>query len=228
MAFVGYTPQYAASVMVLNPKRNQDVGGYGGRGAPPDLARRHAADPVRAGARRLPPAGLPLTNTAAARPRRVPAARPADRPPPQSRPGTDHQLGGPLAEHHRGGRGPARRRPRQHRRVDDAQPRRRPRTRSCWSTTAPGIAVGPHPGRARQVHRGGQPGPDPAVERARRRPARRRAGRVRAAPSAPNARVRSSVGGQPDALPQPPPVRRLVRGSGTAAAGAPPGRRRGG
>ncbi|WP_212719612.1 transglycosylase domain-containing protein [Blastococcus sp. CCUG 61487] len=29
-AFVGYTPQYAASVMVLNPKSNQDVGGYGG------------------------------------------------------------------------------------------------------------------------------------------------------------------------------------------------------
>jgi membrane peptidoglycan carboxypeptidase len=30
VAFVGYTPQYAASVMVLNPKENQDVGGYGG------------------------------------------------------------------------------------------------------------------------------------------------------------------------------------------------------
>jgi membrane peptidoglycan carboxypeptidase len=35
VAFVGYTPQYAASVMVLNPKRNQDVGAYGGRGAAP-------------------------------------------------------------------------------------------------------------------------------------------------------------------------------------------------
>ncbi|RBY81782.1 penicillin-binding protein [Geodermatophilus sp. TF02-6] len=34
VAFVGYTPRYAASVMVLNPKRNQDVGGFGGgRGA---------------------------------------------------------------------------------------------------------------------------------------------------------------------------------------------------
>jgi membrane peptidoglycan carboxypeptidase len=34
VAFVGYTPQYAASVMVLNPKQNQDVGGFGGgRGA---------------------------------------------------------------------------------------------------------------------------------------------------------------------------------------------------
>ncbi|WP_081788406.1 transglycosylase domain-containing protein, partial [Candidatus Blastococcus massiliensis] len=30
VAFVGYTPQYTASVMVLNPKENQDVGGYGG------------------------------------------------------------------------------------------------------------------------------------------------------------------------------------------------------
>jgi membrane peptidoglycan carboxypeptidase len=31
VAFVGYTPKYAASVMLLNPKHNQDVGGYGGR-----------------------------------------------------------------------------------------------------------------------------------------------------------------------------------------------------
>ena len=30
VAFVGYTPQYVASVMVLNPKANQDVGGFGG------------------------------------------------------------------------------------------------------------------------------------------------------------------------------------------------------
>jgi membrane peptidoglycan carboxypeptidase len=30
VAFVGYTPRYTASVMVLNPKRNQDVGGFGG------------------------------------------------------------------------------------------------------------------------------------------------------------------------------------------------------
>ena len=35
VAFVGYTPQYAASVMVLNPKQNQDIGAYGGRGAAP-------------------------------------------------------------------------------------------------------------------------------------------------------------------------------------------------
>ncbi len=30
VAFVGYTPEYTASVMVLNPKRNQNVGGFGG------------------------------------------------------------------------------------------------------------------------------------------------------------------------------------------------------
>ncbi|WP_156036274.1 transglycosylase domain-containing protein [Blastococcus sp. URHD0036] len=30
VAFVGYTPQYTASVMVLNPKQNQNVGGFGG------------------------------------------------------------------------------------------------------------------------------------------------------------------------------------------------------
>src|SRR4051794_24507625 len=29
-AFVGYTPEYVASVMVLNPKENQNVGGFGG------------------------------------------------------------------------------------------------------------------------------------------------------------------------------------------------------
>jgi membrane peptidoglycan carboxypeptidase len=30
VAFVGYTPEIAASVMVFNPKRNQNVGGFGG------------------------------------------------------------------------------------------------------------------------------------------------------------------------------------------------------
>jgi membrane peptidoglycan carboxypeptidase len=30
VAFVGYTPEVAASVMVFNPKRNEDVGGFGG------------------------------------------------------------------------------------------------------------------------------------------------------------------------------------------------------
>ncbi|MCF6737740.1 penicillin-binding transpeptidase domain-containing protein, partial [Blastococcus sp. KM273129] len=30
VAFVGYTPEIAASVMVFNPKENEDVGGFGG------------------------------------------------------------------------------------------------------------------------------------------------------------------------------------------------------
>jgi membrane peptidoglycan carboxypeptidase len=62
VAFVGYTPKYAASVMLLNPKRNQDVGGYGGRLAAPIwhdamLPVLYAERPVP-----FPPAGLPLTN----------------------------------------------------------------------------------------------------------------------------------------------------------------------
>jgi membrane peptidoglycan carboxypeptidase len=61
VAFVGYTPQYAASVMVLNPKRNQDVGAYGGRGAAPIwhdamLPILSAQPPTY-----FPPAGLPLS-----------------------------------------------------------------------------------------------------------------------------------------------------------------------
>jgi membrane peptidoglycan carboxypeptidase len=60
VAFVGYTPQYAASVMVLNPKQNQDIGAYGGRGAAPIwrdamLPILSAQDPAF-----FPPAGLPL------------------------------------------------------------------------------------------------------------------------------------------------------------------------
>ena len=60
VAFVGYTPQFAASVMVLNPKRNQDVGAYGGRGAAPIwydamLPILSAQAPAF-----FPPAGLPL------------------------------------------------------------------------------------------------------------------------------------------------------------------------
>jgi membrane peptidoglycan carboxypeptidase len=71
VAFVGYTPQYAASVMVMNPKEKQDVGGFGGgRGAQiwhdamlPVLAA-HAPAP-------FPPAGMPLT---------APGAEPAEPP----------------------------------------------------------------------------------------------------------------------------------------------------
>jgi membrane peptidoglycan carboxypeptidase len=61
VAFVGYTPQYAASVMLLNPKRNEDLGGYGGRLAAPIwhdamLPILSAQPPVP-----FPPAGLPMT-----------------------------------------------------------------------------------------------------------------------------------------------------------------------
>jgi membrane peptidoglycan carboxypeptidase len=61
VAFVGYTPQFAASVMVLNPKRNQDVGAYGGRGAAPIW--HDAMLPILSGQpdAPFPPAGLPLT-----------------------------------------------------------------------------------------------------------------------------------------------------------------------
>jgi membrane peptidoglycan carboxypeptidase len=60
VAFVGYTPQYAASVMVLNPKHNQDVGAYGGRGAAPIW--HDAMLPILSAqpAAPFPPAGLPL------------------------------------------------------------------------------------------------------------------------------------------------------------------------
>jgi membrane peptidoglycan carboxypeptidase len=61
VAFVGYTPRYAASVMLLNPKKNQDVGGYGGRMAAPiwhdAMLPVLAAEPPTP----FPPAGIPLT-----------------------------------------------------------------------------------------------------------------------------------------------------------------------
>ena len=60
VAFVGYTPQYAASVMLLNPKHNEDVGGYGGRMAAPIW--RAAMQPILAAQAPVPfpPAGMPL------------------------------------------------------------------------------------------------------------------------------------------------------------------------
>jgi membrane peptidoglycan carboxypeptidase len=61
VAFVGYTPQYAASVMLLNPKQNEDLGGYGGRLAAPIW--HDAMLPILSAqpAAPFPPAGLPLT-----------------------------------------------------------------------------------------------------------------------------------------------------------------------
>ena len=70
VAFVGFTPRYAASVMVMNPRQNQDVGSFGGgRGAQiwhdamlPILSKEPAVP--------FPPAGIPVTMPA------PPAARP--------------------------------------------------------------------------------------------------------------------------------------------------------
>ena len=60
VAFVGYTPDFAASVMVLNPKRNQDIGVFSGRGAAPIW--RAAMLPILSvqPPSLFPPAGLPL------------------------------------------------------------------------------------------------------------------------------------------------------------------------
>ena len=152
VAFVGYTPKFAASVMVLNPKHNQDVGAYGGRRGGADLARRDAADPVRAARRALPAGGHRARATAAPAGAHVPTAEPAPRPRPDAaapgRPAagraaagrahrgpqsvrepehpvqlkSGHELGGALPDHHRRGRRPAGGHPGQHRGVHDPQP----------------------------------------------------------------------------------------------------------
>ena len=74
--------QYAASVMVLNPKHNQDVGAYGGRGAAPiwhdaflPILSAQAAVP-------FPPAGLPLQDPHPPPPPRPRPSPVADEPPP--------------------------------------------------------------------------------------------------------------------------------------------------
>jgi membrane peptidoglycan carboxypeptidase len=76
VAFVGYTPQYTASVMVLNPKQNQDLGSYGGGLAAPIwhdamLPILTAQPPVA-----FPPPGIPLADP---NPPPPPAPRPTDR-----------------------------------------------------------------------------------------------------------------------------------------------------
>jgi membrane peptidoglycan carboxypeptidase len=76
VAFVGYTPKYAGSVMLLNPKSNQDLGGYGGRLAAPIW--RDAMLPILTAEQAVPfpPAGMPLND-----PRPPPPPRPE--PPPE-------------------------------------------------------------------------------------------------------------------------------------------------
>ena len=51
-AFVGYTPEFAASVMVLNPKGNQNVGGFGGN--KPATIWHDAMEPVLTGRPKVP------------------------------------------------------------------------------------------------------------------------------------------------------------------------------
>ncbi|SNR35875.1 transglycosylase domain-containing protein [Blastococcus mobilis] len=85
VAFVGYTPQYTASVMILNPKQNQDIGGYGGRLAAPIW--RAAMEPILSAQPPVPfpPPGIRLTDPTPPpppRPRPAPAPAPAPAPPP--------------------------------------------------------------------------------------------------------------------------------------------------
>jgi membrane peptidoglycan carboxypeptidase len=83
---VGYTPRYAASVMVLNPKVNQDLGGYGGRLAAPiwhdAMLPVVTAEPPAP----FPPAGMTLGPPP--RPRPTPDA-PRRAPPPDRAPSPD-------------------------------------------------------------------------------------------------------------------------------------------
>ncbi len=78
VAFVGYTPQYAASVMVFNPKEREDVGGFGGN--MPATIWREAMTPILTAqpAVPFPPADQGLLN----------AGRPAPPPPPPPAPET--------------------------------------------------------------------------------------------------------------------------------------------
>jgi membrane peptidoglycan carboxypeptidase len=90
VAFVGYTPQYAASVMLLNPKQNQDLGGYGGRLAAPIW--RDAMEPILTAQAPVPfpPAGLRLTDPRPPPPPKPPPPKPppppAEPPPPPAEP----------------------------------------------------------------------------------------------------------------------------------------------
>jgi membrane peptidoglycan carboxypeptidase len=76
VAFVGYTPQYAASVMVFNPKEKQDVGGFGGN--MPATIWRNAMAPILTSqpAVPFPPADQGLLNS----------GRPAPTPEPEPTP----------------------------------------------------------------------------------------------------------------------------------------------
>jgi membrane peptidoglycan carboxypeptidase len=103
VAFVGYTPQYTASVMVLNPKQNQDLGSYGGGLAAPIwhdamLSILSAQPPVA-----FPPPGIPLADP---NPPPPPDSRPAPRPTDRTTAGRPDAPAAPAPRARgRGGRG---------------------------------------------------------------------------------------------------------------------------
>jgi membrane peptidoglycan carboxypeptidase len=102
-AFVGYTPQYAASVMVLNPKANENVGGFGGN--KPATIWHDAMAPILEGQPAVPfppadPAVVAGTRDSGAAP--APADRTTSAPAPtESQPPTET----PPADGGNGGRG---------------------------------------------------------------------------------------------------------------------------
>jgi membrane peptidoglycan carboxypeptidase len=102
-AFVGYTPQYAASVMVLNPKANENVGGFGGN--KPATIWHDAMAPILEGQPAVPfppadPAVVAGTRDSGAAP--APADRATSAPAPtESQPPTET----PPADGGNGGRG---------------------------------------------------------------------------------------------------------------------------
>jgi membrane peptidoglycan carboxypeptidase len=117
VAFVGFMPEYAASVMVFNPKEKQDVGGFGGN--MPATIWRDAMAPFLADkpTSPFPPADQGLMNSGrpAPRPAPAPSRGPAPSPDPAPAPtetgpavpedgGDAPAEGGPPAD---GGGGPA-------------------------------------------------------------------------------------------------------------------------
>jgi membrane peptidoglycan carboxypeptidase len=100
-AFVGYTPQYAASVMVLNPKANENVGGFGGN--KPATIWHDAMAPILEGQPAVPfppadPAVVAGTRDSGAAPapadRTTSAPAPTDSQPPTETPPADGGNGG--------------------------------------------------------------------------------------------------------------------------------------
>ncbi|TQN37805.1 membrane peptidoglycan carboxypeptidase [Blastococcus colisei] len=86
VAFVGFMPEYAASVMVFNPKTKQDVGGFGGN--MPATIWRNAMAPFLADkpTSPFPPADQGLLNGGRPAPRPEPRPAPAPEPAPAPAP----------------------------------------------------------------------------------------------------------------------------------------------